>query len=268
MNTLYRTSRANYSRYAEDGFGRDRYIAYNNGGFLKNKLTSSNEGKNTGTTFNTRIEYHYKSPSIKCPNFHYHSDGNGRDSYILINGGGLFYESRPLCSYKLTDFLRSTNQGSHSYRSYASKSEARYNQLLRSKEKDIVNRLYEKEKKKFIKKNLINKENEEVRFNTERNIEEKNNALNDENEKNENCEYNNTMPTIFPKIEKKPKVMDSIKKKQNKSSISQVYDPEMINKKLYEDIQKINKYEDAKKTKQDNKQFMQYYFHLRNANNP
>ena len=262
MNNLYRTSRFNYSRYAEDGFGRDRYIAYNNGGFLKNKLTSSNDGKNTGTTFNTKIEYNYKSPSIKCPNFHYHSDGNGRDTYILVNGGGLYYQSKPLCSYKLTDFLRSTNPGRRNCRSFLSKAEAKYNKLLRSVEKDIVNRLYEKEKKKFIKKNIFNLENEDMKFNTEMNTLDGNYNLNNENENNE---YNNTMPTTFPKIENKPKMMDSRNKKQNRSVNSHVFDTETANKKLFEDIQKINKYEDDK-FKKENKAITQHYFHLRNYN--
>ena len=270
MNNLYRTSRFNYSRYAEDGFGRDRYIAYNNGGFLKNKLTSSNDGKNTGTTFNTKIEYNYKSPSIKCPNFHYHSDGNGRDTYILVNGGGLYYQSKPLCSYKLTDFLRSTNPGRRNCRSFLSKAEAKYNKLLRSVEKGIVNRLYEKEKKKFIKKKIFNEESGEMRFNTEaNNTMEGNTNLNEENE---NSGYINTMPSVLPKIEKekKPYLRDNLRNKQNKQNKivkSQVFDMETVNNRLFEDIHKINKNENKKIFKKINKTFMQYYFHLRNANN-
>ena len=269
MNTLYRTSHTNYSRYAEDGFGRDRYISFNNGGFLKTK-SPSNNSKNTGTSFNTKIEYRYKSPSVKCPSFHYHSDGNGRDSYILVNGGGLYYQSKPLCSYKLTDFLRSTNKNNNNYKAYVSKSEAKYNKLLKSVEKGIVNRLYEKEKKKFIKKKIFNEESGEMRFNTEaNNTMEGNSNLNEENE---NSGYINTMPSVLPKIEKekKPYLRDNLRNKQNKQNKivkSQVFDMETVNNRLFEDIHKINKYEDKKIFKKINKPFMQYYFHLRNANN-
>lgn len=253
LSTLYRTTRANYSRYAEDGYGRDRYIAYNNGGFLKGKTCSPDDGKTTGTNFQTKIEYRYKSPSIKCPNFKYHSDGNGRDSYIMVNGGGLFYDSKPLCSYRLTDFLRAPQARIFAGKAYLSKSEAKYNQLLRNNERDIVRRLYEKEKNKFIKKSPFNS----LRLSESNSIEQVN--------EDEKMQALNTMPSIFPKIEEKHLLTDS-KNKTKKLLFSQMFDKNLLkNNRIYEDMQKINKY-DAKKMRKDNKTFVQPYFHLRNLN--
>ena len=157
MSGLYRTFKENFVPYFADGRGRDRYIAYNNAGFyhnFPNSLSPTNPYK-TGTFFGTKIIQHNKSPSVKAPNFHYHSDGNGRDKYILVNGGGLFYDSKPLLSFKLTDFLRKHD---YNYRSIGkkrialSRDEIRYNNLLRSKEKELIRRLYTNEKKKFMKK--------------------------------------------------------------------------------------------------------------------
>ena len=106
---LYRTFKSNYVPYFPDGNGRDRYIAYNNAGFFKNYPGSQKDSylnNKNGCFFGTKIVTHVKSPSVKTPNFHYYADGNGRDKYILVNGGGLFTQSKPLISYKLTDFLR------------------------------------------------------------------------------------------------------------------------------------------------------------------
>lgn len=164
MSGLYRTFKENYVPYFPDGRGRDRYIAYNNAGFFHNypKSLSPVNAYRTGTFFGTKIIQHYKSPSIKAPNFHYHSDGNGRDKYILINGGGLYYDSKPLISYKLTDFLRKNDNHYNSpikRRVALSRDELKYNRLLRNKEKELIKRLYINEKKKFMKKQKYNPQN-------------------------------------------------------------------------------------------------------------
>ena len=165
---LYRTMKLNYVPYFTDGNGRDRYIAFDNGGFFLNKEINKENTRRTGTSFDTKVSYKYVSPYMKTPNFHYHSDGNGRDSYIFTNGGGLFYDSKPLNSYKLTDFLRANETGVYrNGKVWVSKSQDKYNKLLRAKEKDIINRLYENEKRKFIKK-----KNEENLENLEDNKEE------------------------------------------------------------------------------------------------
>ena len=161
MSGLYRTFKSNYVPYFSDGNGRDGYIVYNNAGFFKNILSTPNNKdlSRTGCFFSTKVIQHTKSPSVKSPNFHYHADGRGRDKYILVNGGGLFSETKPLISYKLTDFLRQNEQRvspNKKYREYLSKDEIRYNKLLRKKERDLIKRLYMNTKKKVINRPKIN----------------------------------------------------------------------------------------------------------------
>lgn len=150
---LYRTSKGGYVPYNTDGNGRDRYIAINSGGFISNNNTVSPDNiRRTGTNLYTKVSYKSVSPYVKSPNFHYHSDGRGRDSYIYSNGGGLIYDSKPLNSYKLTDFLRGSEEVNKNERVWLSKNENKYQKYLRSMERNVVNRLYEKDKDKFIKK--------------------------------------------------------------------------------------------------------------------
>ena len=158
---LYRTFKSNYVPYHPDGLGRDGYIAYDNAGFFKNppNTTKNNFNNRTGCFFGTRIITHTKSPSIKAPNFHYYADGNGRDQYILVNGGGLFNQTKPLISYKLTDFLRKDDASISPIKKvkvYLSRDEIKYNKLLRSKERNLIKRLYNNERKKFMKRPVIN----------------------------------------------------------------------------------------------------------------
>jgi hypothetical protein len=164
MSGLYRTFKNAYVPYFSDGRGRDWYIAYNNAGFFHDfpKSLSPTNTYKTGTFFGTKIIHHNKSPSVKAPNFHYHSDGNGRDKYILINGGGLYYDTKPLISYKLTDFLRKNDlhyNSSNKKRITLSRDELKYNKLLRSKEKELIKRLYHNEKQKFMKKKKYDPKN-------------------------------------------------------------------------------------------------------------
>jgi hypothetical protein len=152
---LYRTFKRNYVPYHPDGSGRDGYIAYNNAGFFKNFVgTPRNDDQSrTGCFFGTKIIQHFKSSSIKTPNFHYHADGNGRDKYILVNGGGLFYQTKPLMSYKLVDFLRKDEEKISPIKKLKgslSKNEIKYFKLLRDKERDLIKRLYTHSKKKFM----------------------------------------------------------------------------------------------------------------------
>ena len=159
---LYRTFKSNYVPYYPDGRGRDRYIAYNNAGFFKDFQNSANNKDiyRTGSFFGTKIITHLKSSSIKAPNFHYYANGNGRDKYILENGGGLFSIHKPLITYKLTDFLRKNEENispnKKKLKSCLSKDEIKYNKLLREKEKDLIKRLYINSKKKILKRPKIN----------------------------------------------------------------------------------------------------------------
>lgn len=271
---LYRTMKLNYVPYFTDGTGRDRYIAFDNAGFFPNKESKKENVRRTGTSFDTKISYKYISPYMKAPNFHYHSDGNGRDSYIYSNGGGLFYDSKPLNSYKLTDFLRANDYGTTYIRNgkvWVSKSQDKYNKLIRAKEKDIIDRLYENEKKKFIKK----KENEE---NFEENEHEYKTVLTEvENTKlpkimNKKNFY--TIDTINNNMNKekndeKKEINNSIdaKKSGNKLMISKNMTNEEFNQEIFlKSLSKINNFDVSKKLKRMNKSFNQAYFHLRNNN--
>lgn len=153
---LTRTFKQNCVSYIPDGTGRDRYIVINNGGFYHNYKKDLSPLKTDRNDFclGTNMTQHNKSPSVKAPSFHYYADGLGRDKYIAANSGGLFYETKPLLSYKLTDFLRKNDSAFNSPRKKnlgLTKIEIKYNKLLRIKEKNMIQRLYSNEKKKCNK---------------------------------------------------------------------------------------------------------------------
>jgi hypothetical protein len=274
---LYRTMKLNYVPYFTDGNGRDRYIAFDNGGFFTNKESNKENTRRTGTSFDTKVTYKYVSPYMKTPNFHYHSDGNGRDSYIFTNGGGLFYDSKPLNSYKLTDFLRANETGfSRNGKVWVSKSQDKYNKLLRAKEKDIIFRLYENEKRKFIKK----KKAEELNDFMEDNNEEPYKTIQTEievtklpklNDKKNNINYdasntlNNDLDNPIEDNEKEPSKTIDVNKKSNRKFIfpKNIHEHEGM---LLNSLSKINNFDVSKKLKKSNKSFNQAYFHLRNVN--
>ena len=303
MSGLYRTFKENYVPYFPDGRGRDRYIAYNNAGFFHDfpkSLSTSNTYK-TGTFFGTKIIQHYKSPSVKAPNFHYHSDGNGRDKYILINGGGLFYDSKPLISYKLTDFLRKNDIQYHSpnqKRVALSRDELKYNKLLRNKEKELIKRLYINEKQKFMRKQKFDplkwlshdeiknddtikkyKTNTFYLANSNNNLKE--NELNGyytprykfENYKNEN--NNNTNNNLYKEndneklnnIKYKPKIFIDAQNNNKTNIISNVSVDNSCktSNDFYNDIEKIKKYQTVQSKNKDLIKFKkQPYFHIIN----
>ena len=271
---LYRTMKLNYVPYFTDGTGRDRYIAFDNAGFFPNKESKKENVRRTGTSFDTKISYKYISPYMKAPNFHYHSDGNGRDSYIYSNGGGLFYDSKPLGSYKLTDFLRANDYGTTYIRNgkvWVSKSQDKYNKLIRAKEKDIINRLYENEKKKFIKK----KENNE---NFEENENEYKTVMTEvENTKLPKIMNKNNFYTIDTlnnnlnkdKTDEEKEISNTIdaKKPGNSLMFSKNMTNDEFNQEIFlKSLSKINNFDVSKKLKRMNKSFNQAYFHLRNNN--
>ena len=277
---LYRTMKLNYVPYFTDGNGRDRYIAFDNGGFFSKRETNKENTRRTGTSFDTKITYKYVSPYVKTPNFHYHSDGNGRDSYIFTNGGGLYYDSKPLNSYKLTDFLRANETGVYrSGKVWVSKSQDKYNKLLRAKEKDIIFRLYENEKKKFMKKK---KGEEELIDNMEDNREEVLKPIQTEvevtklpklNDKKNNYSYLNTLNDLNNDLDKdhmedNEKEANKISDANNKKNLQYIFPKNKSNNEeiLIKSLSKINDFDVSKKLKKTNKSFNQAYFHLRNVN--
>ena len=270
---LYRTMKLNYVPYFTDGNGRDRYIAFDNAGFFANKQANKENVRRTGTSFDTKISYKYVSPYMKAPNFHYHSDGNGRDSYIYTNGGGLYYDSKPLNSYKLTDFLRGNDNPTKKKdgKVWFSKSQDKYNKLLRAKEKDIIFRLYENEKQKFLKKK--SEENEDNYLENRNN--EGYNTIQTEVETTKlpklmDRSYINTLDSLNKeKSEEENKISNtSDLKKRNKPYLfsKNMTDNDFNEETLLKSISKINDFDVSKKLKRTNKSFNQAYFHLRNVN--
>lgn len=160
-NFLGRTIRNNISLYIRDGQGRDGYISYNNGGFWKDP-----EGINI-----KKIEYEhpqfltFHSLNHSPAPFNYVRDGSGRDNYIAYNNGGLTKGFIPNLKVNLLHFLRKNDSvPSFSFRCnkkrILSKREIAYFGFLNKIQTDVVKRLYEDEKEKFICKNrkqILNK---------------------------------------------------------------------------------------------------------------
>lgn len=293
LHGLYRTFKSNYVPYFSDGYGRDRYIAFNNGGFFTNKKNFKDQSteKTTGTTFYTSMIYKNRNASVKVPNFHYHSDGNGRDRYIVINGGGLFYDSKPLNSYRLTDFLRSgesygTRNTKVNGKVCLSKSEYKYIQFLRKKEKDIINRLYNKEKKKFIKTIKGDLKNEDSQK-TDKIMKTYTNLDNKLMESMPLISPKETYQNSLPNIEYQKTNLISHKKNKSINNTFVGKKPKITIKEesgginpflngdkgsssecdLFSSIGRINKYEANQALKKMSKKYRQPYLHLIN-NNP
>ena len=268
---LYRTMKLNYVPYFTDGTGRDRYIAFDNGGFFTNREVKKENSRRTGTSFDTKITYKYMSPYMKTPNFHYHSDGNGRDSYIYTNGGGLYYDTKPLGSYKLTDFLRSNDIIPRKEKVWVSKAQDKYNRYLRSKERGIITRLYENEKRKFIKKKKEDEfEDNYYDFNNDNyqtiqtEVETtKLPKLMDRNNMNTLDTLNNNLENNGEEQMETSKTIDAQKRTRN---LMIKNNNEMDEEKLLKSISKINQFDVSKKLKRINKSYNQAYFHLRNKN--
>ena len=260
---LYRTMKLKYVPYFTDGNGRDRYIAFDNGGFFGNKEVNKENSRRTGTSFDTKITYKYISPYMKTPNFHYHSDGNGRDSYIYTNGGGLYYDTKPLGSYKLTDFLREDSVGATRQKIWVSKAQHKYNKFLRNKEKGIINRLYENEKGKFIKKKKEEDEFEEEYFQTD-------NETTKLPKINGNYRTIDTIHNNFENDEEEPKgesrTIDTQRRKRNFMVKNGFNNNNNNDEMILKSISKINQFDVDKKLKSIHKSFNQAYFHLRNNN--
>lgn len=159
VSSLYRTFAPTFNAYSPDGEGRDTYIGYNNGGFWNNRIPPGTPFESS-TPASTR--YRFRGIARQTAPFKYYSDGSGRDSYILLNSGGLVRESKPLSQYHLKDFLRTadscileydnpmTKSGKLGRRHFVSKAEFKHNQMLKKNERGIIDRLYNKEKHKFI----------------------------------------------------------------------------------------------------------------------
>ena len=153
MANLWRTQRPRFPHYQSDGFGRDYYIKYTNGGYWENQFTLTKKPDYERPHYkNFHSLYHLAAP------FKYWGDGSGRENYIL-KCNGFHHDQKPLCSYQLTDFLRTnlnSNKTPSNFRRkvYYSVSENKYFQKLRNLEKKLVKRLYTEPMKMRKKKRL------------------------------------------------------------------------------------------------------------------
>ena len=140
MSSLWRTERPRFPVYSPDGRGRDYYIKFDNGGYWADQFQIRKKPDYERPHYrNFHTLYHEAAP------FKYWGNGHGRETYI-IRGDGFFHEKKPLCSYKLSDFLREDNTNSlynkFKHKLFMSVSEKKFNKELRKIEKRLIYRLY------------------------------------------------------------------------------------------------------------------------------
>lgn len=139
--SLWRTERPRFPAYAPDGNGRDYYIKYTNGGYWENQFQVKKKPDYERPRYsNFHTLFHQAAP------FKYWGNGAGRETYVLQTNG-LFHEQKPLCAYKLIDFLRNNDvlrchSRGNKKKMYMSLSEKKYNEELRHIEKKLIKRLY------------------------------------------------------------------------------------------------------------------------------
>ena len=143
-NLFNRTVKTNIILYPTDGMGRDGYITHNNGGFWKEHIKPVVPKE----SFNHYKYARFRSLGRTPPMWNYHSDGTGRDSYILYNFGGLIKKYDSLANNKIQTFLRSNDEPLSPKRYVLSKAEKIEYMKLNKIQKDVVNRLYKKNMKR------------------------------------------------------------------------------------------------------------------------
>ena len=232
VSSLYRTFRPNFNAYNSNGEGRDIYIQYNNGGFWKMDILP---GQNINQ-YSRGSNYRFRSLNHRAAPFKYLSDGSGRDSYISCNDGGLKLNSKPLTNYHLIDFLRGDNNNflewnrtgtNWNKRHYMSKAEIKHNKLVKKIENGVVDRLYNKEKHKFIKDKNLDKD-------------------------------------VFCKTESnwmKKERVNSVDKFMKKNNLPKI---ETMDQNFIYDVDKINRYNVIKKFEKENKPPVNDYLHFKN----
>ena len=232
VSSLYRTFRPSFTAYNSNGEGRDIYIQYNNGGFWKMDILP---GQNINQ-YSRGSNYRFRSLNHRAAPFKYLSDGSGRDSYISCNDGGLKLNSKPLTNYHLIDFLRGDNDNflewnrtgtNWNKKHYMSKAEIKHNKLVKKIENGVIDRLYNKEKHKFIKDKNLDKD-------------------------------------VFCKTESnwmKRDRVNSVGKFMKKNNLPKI---ETIDQNFIYDVDKINRYNVIKKFEKENKPPVNDYLHFKN----
>ena len=219
MASLWRTQRPRFPHYISDGNGRDYYIKYNNAGYWEDQFKIFKKPDYEYPKYsNYHTLFHQAAP------FKYYASGNGRETYIL-NSGGLYHEQRPLASYKLDDFLRGSKtidnppSNFQNKKRYLSLAEKKYNNQLKSLEKNLIKRLYKIPKK-------IKKEEDELLPTLE-------------NKKDINIENENKNNILLNYVESTPNFNTTKNKNKKKLALS-------LNENLdtlFKQTQQINKYE-------------------------
>ena len=228
-----RTVKTNIIIYPTNGKGRDGYIMYNNAGFWKDNIKRFSLNEKYKRSSFARYHSIRKTPPI----WNYHSDGTGRDTYIVYNDGGLMNNYKTPC---LTNFR--TNYEDLFYETaynnkinnplYMTKDEKLYVNKLSKIQKDVVDRLYYHSNKfhNFKRENSYGNvfsklKLEPIKKNRYYNDEEKN--IINENNMNINERYfnynnelsnRNTIDNIFNEVNK-----SSDKKSRNKLSTFRKY---------------------------------------------
>ena len=156
---LNRTSKEkNIMFYQADGFGRDGYIIYNNGGFWKNNQIKLKD------IYPRKIKPIFHTLFRLPPPFTYHSDGSGRDTYVSDHNGGLIKTFEPLARQKLPKFLRNKNENILIKKKiFLNMPQKRYLNKIKKIENSVVNRLYNDSLEKI---NKIKSNNEYTRTNS------------------------------------------------------------------------------------------------------
>ena len=138
-----RTVKTNIIIYPTNGTGRDGYIMYNNAGFWKDNLKRfSLKDKYKRSSF-ARFRSIRKIPPI----WNYHSDGTGRDTYILYNDGGLMniYKTPSFTNFRTNYedlFYETSYNNKINNPLYMTKDEKLYMNKLTKIQKGVVDRLY------------------------------------------------------------------------------------------------------------------------------
>ena len=154
----YASLHPQFVQYSTDGLGRDTYIGYNNGGFWKKNIYNIQYKPNYPIYHPKRtISFHHEPAP-----FTYYSDGSGRDTYVLRNNAGLTKPYKSISQYHLKDFLRTPDSCIFNFKSnplkegiraktiYVSQKEMNNTKHIKTIENGLVDRLYKKEKYKFI----------------------------------------------------------------------------------------------------------------------
>ena len=234
---INRTMKTNIVLYRSNGKGRDSYIIYNNGGFWKNINPVIQKDFTYRPTHKPNNHSPGKPPSI----WTYRSDGSGRDSYILYNGGGLIKKFKSMAE-KLNNFLRSNDNNDDDSKVNMSfvnrkkpvllRDEKLYLKKIHKIQKDLVNRLYNNNtslRKKIFCKNVYKSAEDNNSFDLKNKMFNKNEIIFEKQDIKKNL--NKSSSSIYKKKYLEP-IKDNINNKSLYNSLFKNKNKLILNKKL------------------------------------